>query len=42
MRDVGKYDVFQLADQFVLDVCRVSAEFLKAAMVAQPWPEQDA
>jgi len=32
MRDVRKYEVFQLADQLVLDVYRVTAKFPKAEM----------
>jgi len=32
MRDVRKYEVFQLADQLVLDVYRVSAKFPKSEM----------
>jgi four helix bundle protein len=30
MRDVRKYEVFQLADQLVLDVYRVTAKFPKS------------
>jgi four helix bundle protein len=32
MRDIRKYEVFQLADQLVLDVYRVSAKFPKAEL----------
>ena len=32
MRDIRKYEVFQLADQLVLDVYRVTAKFPKAEM----------
>ena len=32
MRDIRKYEVFQLADQLVLEVYRVSAKFPKAEM----------
>jgi four helix bundle protein len=32
MRDVRKYEVFQLADQLVLDVYRVTAKFPKSEM----------
>jgi len=32
MRDVRKYEVFQLADQLVLDVFRVTAKFPKSEM----------
>ncbi len=32
MRDIKKYEVFQLADQLVLDIYRVSAKFPKSEM----------
>lgn len=32
MRDIKKYEVFQLADQLVLEVYRISAEYPKSEM----------
>ena len=37
MRDVRKYEVFQLADQLVLDMYRVTSRFPKSEMFAGHW-----